>query len=150
MCAYDPSGREITNGRSTITSANGQSGHARGETPDYIGPDEPHGFEPDISIGVTRTAATGLSCSLFHVVMVAVIVALEAGRGAPGPVYAVAFVALALGLFLSVAALSKRHRMSREHHRLAIAGLVIAVISIVALPFLAVVAVAVLRGDFFS
>lgn len=119
--------------------------------PEPVGPDEPYSFEPDISVGVTRTAAAGLASSLFHVTLVAVIVALEAwSSGAPGPVYAVAFVALALGLFLSVAALSKRHRMSREHHRLAIAGLVISVISVVALPFLAVVAVAILRGDFFS
>lgn len=76
---------------------------------------------------------------------------LEAGGpGAPGVLYAISLVALLLGLVLSIVGLSKRHRISREHHKLAIAGLVISMVSIVAVPFLLIVAFAMFMGDFFT
>lgn len=108
-------------------------------------------FEPDISVAATRIALTGFWASVFFLALVAVIVMLEAGgSGAPGFLYGISLVALVLGLVLSVVGLSKRHRISRQHHKLAIAGLIMSVASIVALPFLLIVIFAMFLGEFFT
>jgi hypothetical protein len=114
-------------------------------------PDGSDVLEHDISIGASRIAVSGFWSSILYLALLAVIVLFEAGGpGAPGPLFGIAFVSLLLGLFLSIIALSKRHRISREHQKLAVTGLVISVISIVALPFLLVVAFAMFMGDFFT
>lgn len=135
----------------TVTSESPPSDPRSGSSPEPFLPDGWESLEPDISVGASRIAVTGFGSSVLYLALLAVIVLLEAGGpGAPGPLYGIAFVALLLGLFLSIVGLSKRHRISREHHKLAIAGLVISVISIVALPFLLVVAFAIFLGDFFT
>ena len=102
-------------------------------------------------MAATRIAVTGFGASVFFLALVALIVILEAaGPGAPGFLYGISLVALVLGLVLSIVGLSKRHRISRQHHRLAIAGLVISVASIVALPFLLIVIFAMFQGEFFT
>ena len=120
-------------------------------TPEHFLPEGSESLEPDISVGASRIAVTGFGSSVLYLALLAVIVLLEAGGpGAPGPLFGIAFACLLLGFLLSIVGLSKRHRISPERHKLAIAGLIISVISIVALPFLLVVAFAMFTGDFFT
>ena len=137
--------------RSTITSSPSPPEDDPGQFPEPSLSEFTEAFEPDISVAAGRIAVTGFGASVFFLVLVALIVMLEAGGpGAPGFLYGISLVALGLGLVLSIVGLSKRHRISRKDHRLAVAGLVISVASIVALPFLLIVAFAMFMGDFFT
>ena len=93
-------------------------------------PDGPPSYEPTMA---NRIAAIGFTCSIGCLPVFALGVATEAGL-----LFAASGIMWLLGLGLSIAALSKQERPSPTHRRLAVAGIVIPVVSIIVIPILLV------------
>lgn len=105
----------------------------------------------DTSVTLNRLAKVGFWCSLFTLVLLVAIVALEAsGVAFPGFLLWIGFVTLVAGFAFSLVGLIKRRRIDRQNHRLAVAGLVMSALVTVAIPILIFLVIAAAINDLFT
>ena len=91
----------------------------------------------ETSVAANRIARVGLGCSVLSLLLVVTLVIFEASDfDAPVFLFGMGFIAVFVGGVLSMVTVSKRSRIDRQNYKLALAGLVITGVVVVAIPFL--------------
>ena len=102
-------------------------------------------------MALTRSAVVGFWCSLFTLLLVVIIVMLEATEVLwPGFLLGIGFITLLTGFVCSVVAMTRRRRIDRQSHRMAVAGLVISAVVVVAIPILLLLAFFIFLKESFT